>query len=780
MNFIKNTVMGLGSAFTSGGVGSLPFTLVDAAGEDNAELPDFQLLKAKSKQDGARVSVFKSLAPPGPLTQNALRRIKTLRHPNVLSYIDGTEVANGNVFIVTEEVVPLTSYLEEIRSRNGSRSEEETLAVSWGLRAVLSALKFINMDCKMVHGRLNPESIFVTKGGDWKLAGFQLTGELTMDGPFISHSRLNGAGSDSTRRFTATELSRGDWNSISSGPVHALDMYGFACTAASIFNPSFSTPNDMQNIPPSLSSALKRACDPTPTRRITPDQALQAGFFDSPFIRQMSFVEQLAIKSSEGKTAFYKDLVANVDKIPRNIALFKVLPALKAVVDFGVATGTGGKTATYKLDPCESQMLPAMVKIGSHLPGEEFKVQVLPTLVKLFGCNDRAVRVQLLQMMDLFAVHFDSKLVNSPVVFDNICTGFNDTMPLLRELTMKSMLHIADKLSDSNLNQKLMKYFAKLQVDSEPAIRTNTTICLGKMAEYMNVATRGKVLLPAFCRALKDPFPHARLAGLRTLMACDEYFTPQDISNTIIPSISPLMLDISRSVRDEAIGSMTEYMKKIQEESKQMGLKEDEEERERALNAPIAPPSVPSKTSEMPSGHEQSSFGSTSAPFSTSSEVKSFNDVPDDDFGNDAWGDDDLDGLASPPSNQQPASLSSYSSTFEQSATKSIGSLNLSMKALAPAPAEGSFFDDWGTSAPSSRTGSGTKLGDSLRSTSSAVQDSLRPNSIVQDSFSSVEPVKPRKTIQERKLEAKAKKEPLGAMKLASKPKGGDNWDWDM
>ncbi|CAK4557596.1 unnamed protein product [Aphanomyces euteiches] len=522
-------------------------------------------------------------------------------------------------------------------------------------------------------------------------------------------------------------------------------MYGFACTAASIFNPSFSTPNDMQNIPPSLSSALKRACDPTPTRRITPDQALQAGFFDSPFIRQMSFVEQLAIKSSEEKTAFYKDLVANVDKIPRNIALFKVLPALKAVVDFGVATGTGGKTATYKLDPCESQMLPAMVKIGSHLPGEEFKVQVLPTLVKLFGCNDRAVRVQLLQMMDLFAVHFDSKLVNSPVVFDNICTGFNDTMPLLRELTMKSMLHIADKLSDSNLNQKLMKYFAKLQVDSEPAIRTNTTICLGKMAEYMN-----------------------------------EYFTPQDVSNTIIPSMSPLMLDISRSVRDEAIGSMTEYMKKIQEESKQMGLKEAEEERERALNAPIAPSSVPSKTSEIPSGHEQSSFGSTSAPFTTSPEVKSFNDVPDDDFGNDAWGDDDLDGLASPPSNQQPASLSSYSSTFEQSATKSIGSLNLSMKAPAPAPAENSFFDEWGTSAPSSRTGSGTKLGDSLRSTSSAVQDSLRPNSIVQDSFSSVEPVKPRKTIQERKLEAKAKKEPLGAMKLASKPKGGDNWDWDM
>lgn len=59
-----------------------------------------------------------------------------------------------------------------------------------------------------------------------------------------------------------------------------------------------------------------------------------------------------------------------------------------------------------------------------------------------------------------------------------------------------------------------------MQSDPEPAIRTNTTICLGKIASKLNDATRPKVLFPAFAKALRDPFPHARLAGLRSITAC--------------------------------------------------------------------------------------------------------------------------------------------------------------------------------------------------------------------------------------------------------------------
>lgn len=36
----------------------------------------------------------------------------------------------------------------------------------------------------------------------------------------------------------------------------------------------------------------------------------------------------------------------------------------------------------------------------------------------------------------------------------------------------------------------MLKYFAKLQMDEEPGIRTNTTICLAKIASYLSAAVR--------------------------------------------------------------------------------------------------------------------------------------------------------------------------------------------------------------------------------------------------------------------------------------------------
>jgi SCY1-like protein 1 len=44
------------------------------------------------------------------------------------------------------------------------------------------------------------------------------------------------------------------------------------------------------------------------------------------------------------------------------------------------------------------------------------------------------------------------------------------------------------KLNERILNYDLLKHLAKLQTDPEPGIRTNTTICLGKMAKHLTEA----------------------------------------------------------------------------------------------------------------------------------------------------------------------------------------------------------------------------------------------------------------------------------------------------
>lgn len=48
---------------------------------------------------------------------NALRRIKTLRHPNIFRYINSVETEN-EIMIAIERVYPLTSKLGDIRKNS--------------------------------------------------------------------------------------------------------------------------------------------------------------------------------------------------------------------------------------------------------------------------------------------------------------------------------------------------------------------------------------------------------------------------------------------------------------------------------------------------------------------------------------------------------------------------------------------------------------------------------------------------------------------------------------
>lgn len=53
----------------------------------------------------------------------------------------------------------------------------------------------------------------------------------------------------------------------------------------------------------------------------------------------------------------------------------------------------------------------------------------------------------------------------------------------------QSMLLLAPKLNEANLNVELMKHFARLQAkDEQGPIRCNTTVCLGKIGSYLSAS----------------------------------------------------------------------------------------------------------------------------------------------------------------------------------------------------------------------------------------------------------------------------------------------------
>lgn len=132
------------------------------------------------------------------------------------------------------------------------------------------------------------------------------------------------------------------------------------------------------------------------------------------------------------------------------------------------------------------------------------------------------------------------------------------------------MLTIITKLSDRTINSDLLKHLARTSNDEQPGIRTNTTICLGKIARSLGVSTRSKVLIAAFTRSLRDPFVHARNASLMALAATADCFSDDDIAGKILPAICPLLLDKEKLVRDQANKSLDIYLRQVRKVAAQM------------------------------------------------------------------------------------------------------------------------------------------------------------------------------------------------------------------
>ena len=82
------------------------------------------------------------------LAKSAHKRLKTLRHPNVLLYVDGLETENV-IYVVTEEVTPLGTFLKT------NAPKEST--ISWGLYQVVVSIMVCALS-KINHKRKEEKS----------------------------------------------------------------------------------------------------------------------------------------------------------------------------------------------------------------------------------------------------------------------------------------------------------------------------------------------------------------------------------------------------------------------------------------------------------------------------------------------------------------------------------------------------------------------------------------------------------------------------------------------
>lgn len=93
----------------------------------------------------------------------------------------------------------------------------------------------------------------------------------------------------------------------------------------------------------------------------------------------------------------------------------------------------------------------------------DFDAVVLPGLVRLFASPDRATRVRLLDQLPRFVDKLPLATVEAQV-FPPVVAGFSDANPLVREATIRAMVHLAPSLHGKALNDTLIRHLTNLQV----------------------------------------------------------------------------------------------------------------------------------------------------------------------------------------------------------------------------------------------------------------------------------------------------------------------------
>ena len=91
-----------------------------------------------------------------------------------------------------------------------------------------------------------------------------------------------------------------------------------------------------------------------------------------------------------------------------------------------------------------------------------------------------------------------------------------------------------------------------MSVRTCPARRLLLTFGPVNLSPVMRVSQiRQKVLLSALSRAVKDPFPPARQAGVLAMAATHNLFTLRESAFRLLPLLSTLSMDPEKAVRDQ-------------------------------------------------------------------------------------------------------------------------------------------------------------------------------------------------------------------------------------
>ncbi|XP_029862654.2 LOW QUALITY PROTEIN: N-terminal kinase-like protein [Aquila chrysaetos chrysaetos] len=510
------------------------------------------------RRTGAPVSVFAHSLGAGdaaatPLARAALRRLRSLRHPSVLGYLDSLETEQC-LYLVTEAVTPLRRHLQ-LRPPTGDLGEQE---VAWGLHQLLTALSFLG-GSGLVHHALGLDAIFVDPGGDWKLGGLERVAAASEGVP----PRPPGVPPRPQDPPELSDPSRGQ------GEPWAGDMWRLGCLVWEVFNGPLPRPTALRSfgkLPAGLVPPFCELVAAEPSARPGPGQLLQrlqrpGAFLACPLVHTGLFLEQLQVRDASERRTFLQELSGRLDALPGPFRRHKLLPRLLAALEFGSA---------------DASALPPLLKVAKVLDPPEYQERIVPVIVRLFSSPDRALRMQLLQQLEDYVEFLPEATVDAQI-FPHVAHGFLDTNPAIREQTVKSMVLLAPKLGEARRGRELPRLLLRVQAgDALGPLRCNATLCLGRLGPLLPPQTRQRVLAPALARATRDPFAPARAAAVAAFAATHGCYSPQECAGRVLPALCGLTTDPHPGVRQQAFRAIRSFLDQLEAAAEAGGAPEED------------------------------------------------------------------------------------------------------------------------------------------------------------------------------------------------------------
>lgn len=358
------------------------------------------LNNSTKRDDGSKCSVFSFDISANksrlPIARNALRKLRTLRHPGVIKVLDTVETETY-IYIATERVTPLSWHIK--------RKSLSTETIKWGLYSIARTVRFINNDAASVHGLIRSSSVFTSESGEWKLGGFEVLSSLKDDDAVIFNY---GSLTPDAARYSPPEVVKTGWEAIKRIPIPAVDAYLFGILVYEAFNAGFMSTDQLtqpKSVPVSMQPSYKRLISANPKGRLSTAQFLEqglrsGGFFETPLIQLTDGIENLGIKSEEERDELLAQLEGVSDDFPEDFFKMKVLPELIKSVEFG-----GGGARVFSV----------IMKISTKLTEEEYDKELTPVIIRLFTSQDRALRVCLLDKLPQMIDHLSQKTVTNNI-----------------------------------------------------------------------------------------------------------------------------------------------------------------------------------------------------------------------------------------------------------------------------------------------------------------------------------------------------------------------------